>query len=367
MNTSQGLNIRDYTATGINKEDELYKAIFSDDEGNGAGAAELDQVLDFINYYTKTDNVRDHKGYTLEMIVKEFTGFRRMLYEPDSIYLRRFLAITERKKDEVWGTKWNIQHVFEAYFSGIKIYVCESTDDITNNLLENGDFEEDEDENNNGWELDGDAEFTGGSRFSGKLGLSFNGQPCSCKQGAEGLAGGVYAFHFFIEGKCGVKITDAQGRYWNSTAKPNNYILQWQEEEFINEFEGETWRDVFCFIILPETMDLTMEFVSLDGEDCKIDYARLFKKPLNPSYTVLIQYEGYQVTDKSLHLGIGTEDPIDGVDYGKESYFDHNYIVGRLGAHRRDVFNSLLEIIRPLGIQPFLEFIEKAHMEDEYE
>jgi len=361
-NLSQGLNLIDYMASGINTEDEVFKAVFSDDEGNGAGAIELDRVLDFINYYTKTDDVRNHKGYTLEMIVKEFTGFRRMLYEPDSIYLRRFLAITERKKDEVWGTKWNIQHVFEAYFDWVKIYVSECTNDITKNLLTDGDFEDDE-----GWETDGEAEYTGAARFSGKRGLYFNGQPGGCVQNINDLKEGVYTLHFFIKGKCGVKIRkrNSLGQYWNATAKPNNYVLKWQEGEFVNTFKGDVWQDAYCFIVLTETSDISIEFVSLENEDCCIDYARLFRKPLNPSYTVIVQYEGYQVTDKSLHLAKGKDDPIDGINYSKESYFDHHYIVGRLGAHRREVFNSLLEIIRPLGIQPFLEFVEREYVEGE--
>jgi len=361
-NSSQGLNLIDFTASGINTEDEVFKAIFSDDEGNGSYAIELDKVLEFINYYTKTDDVRNHKGYTLEMIVKEFTGFRRMLYEPDSVYLRRFLAITERKNDEVWGTKWNIQHVFEAYFSWVKIYVAECTNDIKKNLLLNGDFEEDDDS----WESDGKAGLTGRARFSGKRGLLFYGDNGFCRQEVNDLRKGVYTLHFFLQGKCGVKIKDSAGRYWNSTAKPNNYILKWQKKEFINEFQGDPWQDVFCFIVLPEKTDITIEFVALGEEDCFIDYTRLFEKPLNPSYTVIVQYEGYQdITDKTLHLGPGKEDPIDGINYAKESYFDHHYIIGRRGAQRREVFNSLLEIIRPLGIQPFLEFIEKEYANEE--
>jgi len=358
MNTLQGLNLRDFTAAGINKEDELYKVLFSDDEGNGAWAGELDKALEFINYYTKTDDVRNHKGVPLEMIIKEFSAFRRMMFEPDANYLRRFLAVTERKKDETWGTKWNIQHVFEAYFNMVNFYVAETTDHRDNNLLENGDFE-----TNEAWKLKGGAAYKGDARFSGKRGLYFNGMPGKCKQSVEGLQNGEYTLHFFIEGKCGVRIKNAEGKYWNSTAKPNNYILSWQNEEFINEFEGKSWMDVFCFVILPEPMDITIEFIPQNGIECKIDYVRLFRKLLNPSYTVVVQFEGWQVTEKSLHLGVGKDDPIDGVDYSKESYFDHSYIVGRYGAHRKEVFESLLTIVRPRGIQPFLEFIEKEYVE----
>jgi len=362
MNAKQGLNLRDFTATGINKEDEVYKVLFSDDEGNGALAAELDKALEFINYYTKTDDVRNHKGYTLEMIIKEFTAFRRMMFEPDENYLRRFLAVTERKKDETWGTKWNIQHVFEAYFKNVKVYVAETTDDIDRNLLKNGDFESNEE-----WETGGEAAYNSDARFSGKRGLYFNGMPGRCEQKVgkehEHLQSGVYTLHFFMEGKCSVRIRNSQGRYWNATAEPNNYVLAWQDEECFNLFEGSSWKDVFCFIVLPEEDDLTIEFLARGAENCKIDHVRLFRKLLNSSYTVIVQFEGWQVTEKSLHLAKGKDDPIEGVDYSKESYFDHSFIVGRYGAHRREVFNSLLNIVRPKGIQPFLEFIEKEHVE----
>ena len=170
-NGSQGLSLRDLTASGINKEDDLYKVMYSDDDGNGAAARELDEAKVFIDYYTRTDDVRNHRGITLNSIIELFTGLRRRVSEKDSVYLRRFLSITERKKDEVWGTKWNIKHVFEAHFLGINVYVCENTDDIDRNLLENGDFEDDEHGENTGWELGGDARLTGAARFSGRLGI----------------------------------------------------------------------------------------------------------------------------------------------------------------------------------------------------
>ena len=367
MNQSQGLNLREYTATGINKDDETYKAVMSDEEGNGAGAIELDKALEFANYYTKTDDVRRHKGKTLDMIITLFTGLRRRLFEKDEIYLQRFLAITERKNDEVWGTSWNIQHVFEAYFNdAIKAYVSENTHNV--NLLKKGDFEEDDEVENHEvdpWVLSDGATYKGEARFSGKRGLYFNGQPGSCKQVVEELPEGVYTLHFFLLGKCGVRIRNSDGLYWDGRAEQNKYVIKFVEDEVINYFESDIWGDAYCFIVLKKTDDLTIELLPMEGEIGNIDHVRLFKKPLNSSYTVTIQYDGYKVTHKSLHLGKGyrQDDPIDGIDYSKESYFDHAYIIGRYGAHRGEVFNNLLEIIRPKGIQAFLEFVEKAYIE----
>ena len=80
-----------------------------------------------------------------------------------------------------------------------------------------------------------------------------------------------------------------------------------------------------------------------------------------PSFVVIIQYEGYAVEDKTLHLGKGKEDPDPLITwYPRESYFDNSYIVGRLGATRKEVYESLLDIIKPLGIRAFVETVEKV-------
>ena len=353
-NSSQGLNLIDFTASGINTDDEFYKIFFSDDEGNGAAAIELDKVLEFINYYTKTDDVRNHKGHTLDMIIEEFTGLRRRVGESDRIYLRRFLSITERMKDEVWGTKWNIKHVFEMYFSGIKAYVAENTNEYESNLLHNGDFEETD---NAPWELEGGAEISYSARFSGSRGLYFNRTGGSASQRAE-LGQGVHVFHFFLQGKAKVEISNSWGEYWDPKA------LQWVWGEGVAaEFDKQEWDDCEMFLKIPkpEGDTVTIKFIAAPEDVVCIDYVRLFRKLKYPAFTVIIQYEGYAIADKTLHLGKGKEDPDPLINwYPRESYFDHSYIVGRAGAYRQEVYESLLKIIKPLGIRAFIETVEKV-------
>ena len=267
------------------------------------------------------------------------------------------MALTARAGDTVWGNAANLEHVFEMYFMGIKAYVCENTN--SEDLIENGDFEEDD-----VWELEGGAEYTNEPRFSGKRGLLFDGSPGRCSQTVEYLPHAVYTLHFFLSGKCGVKIRNEQGKYWNAKAEPNNYILQWGDDEVINYFESDDWKDVYCFVVLQEDMSIMIEFVPAEGEIANIDYVRLFEKPLNSSYSIVIQYEGYKLSERTLHLGEGQDDPIDGVNYDKESYFDHSYIVGRHGAYRNEVYGTLLNSVRPRGIQAFVEFAEKTYLED---
>jgi hypothetical protein len=355
------LNLLDFLAAGINRNDPAVQAVLSDYDGNGATANELEELVAFIDYYTRTNDVKDHEGESLEMIVKQFTKLRRQLEETDAVLLRRMRALAERQRDEIWGNGPNIEHVFETYFGGINAYVCESTNEES--LLRNGDFEED----SNDWMLAGGAAYIADARFSEKRGLYFSGAAGqSCLQTLIDILAGVYTLHFFLKGKCGVIIQNASGKYFNAAEKVlwNEAINPWQTAPVINWFDHDNWRDAFCFVALKaETAQLKIQFVSDAGKDAYIDYARFFLKPNNPSYTIVIQYEGYAVGDKTLHLAEGEADPISDVNYGKESYFDHSYIVGRKGALQSVVYKSLLDTVRPRGIQAFVEFVERTETE----
>jgi hypothetical protein len=363
MSENEGLNLLDFLATGINKNDPVIQAILSDYEGHGATANELTELIAFIDYYTRTDDVKHHEGDSLEMIVKQFTKLRRQLEETDAVLLRRMRALTERQGDEIWGNGPNIEHIFETYFGGINAYVCESTNEES--LLDNGDFEEDTDV----WTLAGGAVYTADARFSEKRGLYFSGAAGqSCLQMLADISAGVYTLHFFLKGKCGVIIQDAGGKYFNAVEKVlwNEAANPWQTAPVTNWFDnGDEWRDAFCFVLLRAgTAQLKIKFISAAGREACIDYARFFMKPLNPSYTIVIQYEGYALEDKTLHLGEGMIDPIPGLDYSKESYFDNSYIVGRKGALQNVVYKSVLDMVRPRGIQAFVEFVERTEMQE---
>jgi hypothetical protein len=232
------------------------------------------------------------------------------------------------------------------------------------NLLKHGDFEDDEEgDSDDDWMRTGSAVYSYEARFSGKQGIYFDGTPAGVSQLVEGLPAGLYTLHFFLAGKCGVKIRNDEGKYWNGTAKPDNYILAWQDEEYVNEFSSAEWNDVFCIIRLDSLITgLSVEFVPLAGVTAGFDYVRLFEKPANPSYTITFQFEGYALSSKTLHLGAGGEDPVIGINYKKESYFDHSFIVGRQGAYRSEVYKSVLDTVRPRGIQAFAEFVEKTDL-----
>jgi hypothetical protein len=361
MNEKEGLNLLDFLASGINRNDPVVQAVLSDYDGNGATANELAELVEFIDYYTRTDDAKNHEGESLEMIVKQFTKLRRQLEETDAVLLSRMRALTERQGDEIWGNGPNLEHVFETHFGGINAYVCESTNEES--LLRNGDFEEDDD-----WTLAGGAAYTADARFSERRGLYFSGAAGqSCLQTLVNISAGVYTLHFFLKGKCGVIIQNTSGKYFNAAEKVlwNRAADPWQTAQVTNWFEYDDWRDAFCFVVLKaETTQLKIKFVSAAGSEAYIDYARFFLKPINPSYTIVIQYEGYAIKDRTLHLAVGEADAIPGVNYDKESYFDRSYIVGRKGALQSVVYKSVLDTVRPRGIQAFVEFVERTETKE---
>ena len=316
MNKKEGINLLDGLAAGINNADPVISAIFSDFEGTGAAANELEGLLSFIDYYTKTDDVIDHRGYTLEMIIKLFTGLRRRVNEVDRIYLRRMLALTERKGDTVWGNGMDLEHVFEMYISGIKAYIAENTNAENLNLIVDGDFEEDK------WIIN--AEYAYDARFSKRRGLFLEGEGKYCRQTLESVVlGGWYTFHFMLKGKCALRICDGNGRYWNANEQifSGGVILQWVDDDHQNTYFAEDWKDICVVIRAAKNARLVFEFLSVDGETAYVDHARLFIKPPHPSYTLIFQYEGYAVNSETLHMSVIGHDPVAGTRYEKNYAF----------------------------------------------
>jgi hypothetical protein len=362
MNRKEGLNLLDFLATGINKNDPVIKAVLSDENGEGAIANELEAIAQFINYYTRTRDVKEHRGKSLEMIVKLFSKMQRRIYEPDGILLRRFFALTYRQGDTIWGNALNMKHVLETHFSGINCFVAENTN--KDNLLDDGDFEE-----NTTWMLGGGAVWDYQARFSGASGLVFNkGAEESCTKIIEGpFLAGNYAFHFMLWGKCGVIIQNDDGKYWLANDQFFNGagVLKWVDYEVVNIFDKSFgWDNAYCFLVLPEDSNsLTVKFVGIEGESAFVDYVRFFSKPLNSSYTLILQYSGYAITAKTLHIGIVEKASMQNLNYERESYFDSSFVIGPSAVSQVQSVLSILENVRPRGIQPFIEFVGKKELE----
>jgi hypothetical protein len=398
---AEGQNILSFLASGINKEAPIIKALFfgsGDNNEEGAIANEFADLLEFIDFHTRNNDVRGHirsldeqqeeeknpnsRDTSLDLTVKLFTGERRKVFDSDDVVLRRLLAITERKKDKFWGTGQNMKSVFETFFEGITCYIAEGTS--KDNLLGDGDFVNSEDETD--WVRHG-AKITHEARFSKLHGVLLQGAdesvelPNTCTTTTGELESGGYTLHFMLKGKCGVIIQNGKKRYWNANEQKctGGTVLQWENDEFINEFQSGKkestkdtteyswmneyeWINASCFIYLSEPTALTIQFISIEDSPAAIDYVRLFEKPWYPSYTLILNYSGSNVGAGILHLGIGSKDNIDGIDYEKESYFDHTYLSGAIAVQQINAFYVLLEKVRPRGIEAFIEFAEKQEV-----
>jgi hypothetical protein len=344
---SEGLNLIDYIAAGISRDDEILKAIFSNADGEGAIANELELLVQFIEYYITTDNVINHKGKSLDQIVTLFTKLLRFINEGDSSYLRRMRSLTQRQEDKVWGTAWNIIHVFEAYFPGRRIYLCENTVGNNNNLVSNGDFEED-----TGWELDtATMDYTAG--FSLKRGLCLENAG-SCTQTLENIDAGIYMFHFFLKGKCGVQIINSQGKYYKAE------MMEWSGSPFINNLGKDEWDNITFLVTIPQDTDVVIGFTAMPGETGFVDYVRFAEKEKNPSFTVLVYSDSDMITDKTLHLAEGESDPSGDIpDYNNESYFDKSFVSGPGSSYTREIYREILDTVRPVGIKAYIDFISR--------
>jgi len=208
------------------------------------------------------------------------------------------------------------------------------------------------------------------ARFSGRYGVRFGGaggEYCVQQQVDRLVTAGVYTLHFFLNGRCGVVIEN-DGRFWNANSQrfSGDTVLEWEDAEVVNVFKSPAWNNVHCFLVLPEdTRNLTIRFVGMEGSWAYIDYVRLFAKPANPSYTLVLQYEGYATSEKTLHLAADGEDPVYGIDFENERFFDNAFIVGPEGVTGSPAFRAVLDTVRPLGIQTFVEFVGRETVEQE--
>ncbi|MCL2556925.1 MAG: hypothetical protein FWE09_00440 [Treponema sp.] len=356
MSLALGTRLLDNLAGGLRPDDPAIRALLADGSGGGAVERELARLALFIDYRTRTDDARDHRDDTLEALAGLFARMRRRPNESDSVLLRRLLALTERGGDRIWGTAGNLKSVFEAYFSGVRCYVAEGTG--RESLLADGDFEESSDE----WALSGGATISASARFSGKRGLLFAGSGQErCEQRLDRpLPAGAYALCFFLKGKCAVEI-ESDGLRWDACEQRHSgpRALQWTPERTLNVREcPDEWGCARCLILLPkDAPELSISFVGVAGERAMIDYARLFEKPPNPSYTLVFQYEGYAAGETTLRLAEGRDDPIPGKEYEGRGHFDESFIVGPQSVSGSRAFLDLLDVVRPRGIEVHSEFV----------
>ena len=342
-----GSSLLSMLPSGISRECSVIKSLFSDSAGSGAIANQLDDLITFVDDYSAIDDVREKKGESLTKIANYFIGLERYHEETDQNLINRLMAITTRGGDVVWGTRWNIKRLFENYFANASIFVCENTSNQTENLIKDYDFEE----NDGSWNLAGCTR-TLDAAFSESYGVN-TGPAGICKQSVS-LSAGTYSLHFFNKGSGNVVVKNTTtGKYWNRNTQA------WVNSMIEIPVASEKWEDRQEFFKISSLGSIEISFMGTTGSSLNVDYVRLTKKLKHGEFTVIIHYEG-NTSGKVLSLEKGISDPIPGINYDRASYFDVAFMQGKASGTARDIYEDVLDIVKPSGVKANIEFLMKA-------
>lgn len=404
-----GEQLRGNFPNTIRKDKPLFSAMVSNPDKTGAIESVLNDVKKFGEEYSRNPDLYKQTGELLDKSISFLSFMERFTDESDDALKLRFGAIFKRNGDEIWGNPYDVKNVFKEYFPSATVYIVENVNDIDNNLLQNGDFQE-----TTFWDYSDDSVRSKEARFSKTYGLNLIDDNSWAKQSitlenreesytvketdtystiaklyygnpdiGDYIAGysdnpeiltegdvvkiparNVYFLHFFLYGSCGVKIKDVtNNRYWNSITE------SWEETETITHFESseDKWDPKSLWIIndyIIEEIEIT--FIGKDGG--YLDYARLFNKYEYPTFSVIAHFEG-KSDDSALALGTGREDegPIENYSdgstnppkYGNFGYFDGSFISGVASGFAQDIYEDLLEYVRADGVKAYIETINR--------
>jgi hypothetical protein len=392
--------IRGVFSTLVNKDDEIFKAFLASDDSEKPGTMEkiFNDIEETRDKWCNSPNVYEQEGEMMEKTLSFFSVLTRAYNESDASLKWRNWLLYVRNGDTIWGDRWDIIKLFRAYFDSEFVYIVNNTDDIANNLLSDGNFEE----NTGAWTLES-CKHSHDACFSGRYGIFFNGNG-KCYQTLNINADSVYYLHYFLKGNISVEVKDNNGRYWKPAAPYVDKFGAWVETPTKTTTHGklEKWEPMSIFFIADNLVSaVTISFIGIDGDKSSIDYVRLFKKENCPTFTLIVAFSGRTMQD-SMGLAPGTNDPIvarnysgykhfsdngdpeevanlpnDGyiedtplapweddehginVDYSIMSYIEQSHIFGIDSKQLSNIHAELLEIVRAGGITSYIEVLIK--------
>lgn len=332
----------------VNKAGKVFSAIIA----NGKDAA-IETIFKnaqkYIEEYVTTPNIYDQTGEQLLKTVDYFSYLEPFDNETEKALKQRFGAIFRRSGDTVWGTPHNVKNVFREYFPSATIYLAEGTNDITENLLKNGDFEGDTD-----WVLNNGAVRGQDDSFSKTYALSLVSGDAS--QTVTVLPNKTYSLHWFQKGKISVSVTDNANRYWNGQT--------WVQDESKIEFETEEWNNKNLFIINDASVtEITISYHFVDNP-AWVDYAQLYEKRNYHSFTIIAHFvSGASGGDVALAPGTDDDAPIEQAKYDNYGYYDSSYMTGVKTGYAMDLYNDLLNYVRGLGVRAYINICNQDYKE----
>jgi hypothetical protein len=383
---SVGDFLRSVFSTLVNKDDEVFKALFANSDETGTVETIFNELETVRDEWCNNSDVYNQAGEMLEKTLSYFSVLDRLFEESDASYKDRNALLFYRNGDTLWGDKWDILSIFKTYFNTDQVFIVNDTNSIEENLLLDGDFEE-----KNAWILEG-CGYDSSARFSEKTGVYFD-SPGICKQTVSVDGCSTYFVHFFLSGTIGVQIKDNNDRYYNAA---RGEFGEWVSNPAVNYFSSSGWDAKRIFFLTDSMADsVTISFIGKDDGIALLDYVRLFKKGNWSSFTLIANFTGVY-TEDTLSMAPGKDDPVrrrnysiygyfsdaasnnmyldettpiapgsgdddDGVNvnYNVMSYIEHANLFGTDTVRPESVYTELLEIVRAGGITSYIEIVTR--------
>lgn len=260
--------------------DNVYKALISDEDSDGgAMAIALRETSEFIDYYSRTNNVDDAQGSLIDSISALFSTIERHYSEPDSNLRTRYKALVERNHNQSWGSTSAIIDILSYFFTRSRIYLVENYPVV--NLVLNGGFG-----TLDGWL--GDVAHTEfrivySKSFEGGAALYINpgtaGVSGSIEQGLSGCSDGIYSILFFISspkkgpGDIEYEIQDGAGRYWDvaSSAWTSSRVSNYAS---VDDPTAGVYKKIQADVVLSSLSDIHIRFRNRNGNGVLVDGVR---------------------------------------------------------------------------------------------
>jgi hypothetical protein len=352
---SAGDFLRSVFSALVNKDDEVFKALFANAEETGAIETVFNEIEKTRDEWCNNSDVYNQTGEMLEKTLSYFSVLERLFEESDTSYKYRNALIFYRNGDTLWGDKWDVLNIFKAYFGTNQVFIVNDTNSIEENILLDGDFEE-----KNAWILE-DCNYDPSARFSERIGVYFN-SPGICKQTVSLDSGSTYFVHFFLSGNIGVQIKDNNDRYYDAA---RGEFGEWVSHPAVNDFSTSDWDAKRIFFLTDALVNsVTISFIGKAEEVSLLDYVRLFKKGNWSSFTLVASFSGIYTKD-TLAMTPGTDDPAgsenNGINYELMSYIEHANLLGMDTVKQESVYAELLEIVRAGGIASYIEIVTREN------
>lgn len=306
--------IRQNMPTSLNRDGEIFRALLADKDCEDGTLEKIFQdVKATIQSWTEKKSAYELEGEALTRFFDLFSVLKKQQNETELSFLEKNKLIFQRVDESVWGTTWEILHTFKRYFGIDSVWLVNNAVSYDENLLINGNFER-----VGGWTLFDGATYSQKARFEESTGVLLVGGG-KIFQSVFVEYDKTYFFHFFLNGKIRVKITDNNGRFWSASS---GEFGEWVNAETTKEFTSlNAWDSRSMFFLTDNTVhNVTIEFIGVSGITTYLDYVLLHEKTIASTYSLIAVFEG-KYTDETASLAPYDEDPVKATNYDDMGYF----------------------------------------------